>query len=175
MKDFNGNELPEIKFELIQIEQNYRSGISIFIPQRTLFIIGRNESDYLDKKIFFVNDFFPRFQVEKGENLDLIVNEYKSKIKQIKDKNIRKLGGKVHLLSIYTYKTGQVVDIRDSFSKTYDANITFTEVFKRKKLIRGYFFIPEYIFTMKSRFMKIRGLEYIFLRSKEINGGKLEF
>lgn len=173
MKDKNGNDLPEVRFELIQIEQNYRSGISVFIPRRTLFIIGRN--DKLEKKIFFVNDFFPRFQVEKGENMDLIVNEYKSKIKEIKDKNIRKLGGKIQLLSIYTYKTDDVVDIRDAFSITYDANITFTEVFKRKKLIRGYFYIPEYIFDMKSRDMKIRGINYIFIKSKEINGGKLEF
>lgn len=163
----------KIKFELIQVEKNYRSGITMFIRNRTLFIIGRTVDN--TKVIFFINDFYPRFFVEKDENIDYIIEEHKDKIKEIKDENFKNLGGKKELLTIYTYTTQSVVDLRDFFSKTYQANIRFTEVFKRDKLIKGFFYVPDYVFTLKTRNIKIRGRNYIMLKENEIDGGELIF
>ena len=47
--------IQKIKFELVQIEKNYKANKSIFVKDRTLFIIGRSEK--YGKKIFFVSDF----------------------------------------------------------------------------------------------------------------------
>jgi len=63
--------IKKIKFELIQMEKNYQTNKSIFVKDRTIFIIGRSKE--LGKKIFFVNDFYPRFKVEKGENIKYIL------------------------------------------------------------------------------------------------------
>jgi len=171
--------IKKIKFELIQMEKNYQTNKSIFVKDRTIFIIGRSKE--LGKKIFFVNDFYPRFKVEKGENIKYILQENKNKIKEIKSKKdgkeytFRNLGGKEELVIIYTYKTSDVVDIRDLFSKTYEANIKFTEVFKREKLIKNIFYVPEYVFEMKTRTFKIYGIEYIMIKENEIDGGELIF
>ena len=185
-----------IKFELVQIEKNYQTNKSIFIKNRTLFIIGRSEK--LGKKIFFVNDFFPRIKVEKDENIDYILEECKKHIKEIKDEGYRNLGGTKQLLTIYVYRTTDIYErkkaykydanlgksikteekdggIRNKFAKTYEANIKFTEVFKRNKLIKDVFYVPEYVFKMKTRTFNISGIEYIMLKEKEINGGKLIF
>jgi len=184
-----------VKFELIQIEKNYQSNKSIFIKNRTLFIIGRNKK--LGKKIFFVNDFFPRIKVEKEENIDYIVKECKEHIKEIKDEGYRNLGGTKELLTIYVYTTTDVYKrksvyifdpnlkktvkkevisgIRDKFAKTYEANIKFTEVFKRNKLIKDIFYVPEYVFEMKTRTFIIYGIEYIMIKETEIDGGELIF
>jgi len=188
-------EIKKIKFELIQIEKNYQAIRSIFIKNRTLFIIGRNEK--YGKKIFFVNDFYPRIKVEKEENIDYIVQECKKNIKEIKDEGYKNLGGTIELLTIYVYTTDDVYNkktvyrfdknlnktikktvisgIRDKFAKTYEANIKFTEVFKRKKLIKGFFYVPEYAFKMKTRTFNIGGIEYIMIKEKEIDGGELIF
>ncbi|KKM88182.1 hypothetical protein LCGC14_1261240, partial [marine sediment metagenome] len=96
-------KIKKAMFELIQIEKNYQTNKSIFVKNRTLFIVGR--SDKLGKKIFFVNDFFPRIKVEKDENIDYIVEECKEHIKEVKDEGYRNLGGTVELLTIYVYKT----------------------------------------------------------------------
>lgn len=168
-----------IEFELIQIEKNYQTAKSLFVKDRTLFIVGR--SDKVGKKIFFISDFFPRFFVEEEENIDLVLEEHKDKIKEIKTNkdgnefNYKNLGGKKNLVTIITHTTQNVVDIRDLFSKTYEANIKFTEVLKREKLIKGYFYVPDYIFKTKNRFYNINGIEYIMLFEKEITGGELKF
>jgi len=171
-------KIKKIKFELIQMEKNYQTNKSIFVKDRTIFIVGR--SNKLGKKIFFVNDFYPRFYVEKGENIDFIIEEHKDKIKEIKTKedgeeyNYKNLGGKEELITIYIYKTSDI-EIRDLFSKTYQANIKFTEVFKREKLIKDNFYVPEYVFEMKTRTFKIYGIEYIMIKENEIDGGELIF
>lgn len=165
--------MEKIKFELIQMEKNFKTDKSIFIKDRTIFIIGRNKK--LGKKIFFVNDFFPRFFVEKDENIDFIVEENKKHIKKVVSENYKKLGGDKELITIYTYRTQDVVDIRDLFAKTYEANIKFTEVFKRDNLIKGYFYIPEHIFKMKNRRYVINGIEYFMIKTNEIDGGELIF
>ena len=188
-------ELKKIEFELNQIEKNYQTNKSIFIKNRTLFIIGRNKK--LGKKIFFVNDFFPRIKVEKEENIDYIVKECKKHIKEVKDEGYRNLGGTKELLTIYVYKTTDVYErksvytfdpniqktvkkevisgIRDKFAKTYEANIKFTEVFKRNKLIKDKFYVPEYAFEMNTRTFNISGIEYIMIKETEIDGGELIF
>lgn len=191
----NIEKIKKVKFELIQIEKNYQTNKSIFIKNRTLFIVGRSEE--LGKKIFFVNDFFPRIKVEKDENIDYILEECKKHIKEIKDEGYRNLGGTKELLTIYVYTTADVYDkktitkfdanlgrsvkkvkisgIRDKFAKTYEANIKFTEVFKRAKLIKDNFYVPEYVFEMKTRTFNISGIEYIMIKEKEIDGGELIF
>ena len=191
----NMENIKKIEFELIQIEKNYQDNKSIFIKNRTLFIIGRSEK--YGKKIFFVNDFYPRIKVEKDENIDYIIEECKKHIKEIKDEGYRNLGGTKELLTIYVYTTADVYEkkteyrfdkelkktikktvisgIRDKFVKTYEANIKFTEVFKRDKLIKGFFYVPEYVFKMATRTFKIYGIEYIMLKEKEIDGGELIF
>lgn len=183
------------EFELIQIEKNYQTDKSIFIKNRTLFIIGRNKK--LGKKIFFVSDFFPRIKVEKTENIDYILEECKEEIKEIKDEGYKNLGGTEELLTVYVYTTDNIYEkkntytfdnkinrtvkkevisgIRDKFAKTYEANIKFTEVFKRNKLIKDKFYVPEYVFKMKIRMFIIHGIEYIMLKENEIDGGKLVF
>ena len=162
------------------MEKNYQKDKSIFIKNRTIFIIGRSET--YGKKIFFISDFFPRFLVEKEENIDYIISEYKDNIKEVKSKatdgnkyNYKNLGGEKELVTIFTYTTQDVVDVRGHFAKTYEANIKFTEVLKRKKLIKGYFYVPEYIMQTKTRFYNIYGVEYIMLFEKEIDGGELIF
>ena len=188
-------EIKKAKFELIQIEKNYQTNKSIFVKDRTLFIIGR--SDKLGKKIFFVNDFYPRIKVEKDENIEYIKEECKEHIKEIKNEGYKNLGGTKELLTIYVYKTTDVYEkktihrfdpdlkrtikkvvikgIRDKFAKTYEANIKFTEVFKRNKLIKDIFYVPEYVFEMETRTFKISGIEYIMIKEKEIDGGELIF
>ena len=187
--------LKEIKFELIQIEKNYQTNKSIFVKNRTLFVIGR--SDKYGKKIFFVSNFYPRLYIEKDENIDYIIKECKKNIKEIKDEGYRNLGGTIKLLTIYVYKTTDVYEkksvytfdkelgktikkvvqlgIRDKFAKTYEANIKFTEVFKRAKLIKNIFYVPEYVFKMITRTFKISGIEYVMIKENEIDGGKLIF
>jgi len=187
--------IQKIKFELVQIEKNYKANKSIFVKDRTLFIIGRSEK--YGKKIFFVSDFYPRIKVEKDENIDYIIQECKKHIKEVKDEGYKNLGGTIELLTIYVYKTTDVYErksvytfdkelgktikkvvmsgIRDKFAKTYEANIKFTEVFKRAKLIKHIFYVPEYVFEMKTRTFKISGIEYIMLKEKEIDGGELIF
>ena len=161
------------------MEKNYQRNKSIFVKDRTIFVVGRSEE--YGKKIFFITDFFPRFLVEKEENIDYIVDQHKDKIKEIKSKidgdeyNYKNLGGEKELILIFTYTTQDVVDVRDSFAKTYEANIKFTEVFKRKKLIKGYFYVPEYLLQTKTRYYNIFGVEYIMLLEKEIDGGELIF
>ena len=189
-------KIKKAMFELIQIEKNYQTNKSIFIKNRTLFVIGRNEK--YGKKIFFVNDFFPRIYVEKDENIDYILDECEKHIKEIKDEGYRNLGGTKELLTIYVYTTTDVYErkkaykydanlgrsvkteekhggIRNKFAKTYEGNIKFTEVFKRKKLIKGFFYVPEYVFQMNTRTFNISGIEYIMIKEKEINGGELIF
>lgn len=167
------------KFELIQMEKNYQTNKSIFIKDRTIFIVGRSEE--YGKKIFFVNDFFPRFLVEKEENIDFVLSQYKGKVKEIKtvedgeEYNYRNLGGEKELVCIYTYTTQDVVDLRDHFAKTYEANIKFTEVFKRKKLIKGFFYVPKYLLESKVKTYTISGIEYIMASEKEVEGGELKF
>jgi DNA polymerase elongation subunit (family B) len=119
--------------------------------------------------------------VEKEENINEIIKSYKNKIKEIKTSkddeiyNYRNLGGEKELITIYTYTTDNVPDIRDNFSKHYEANIKFTEVFKRDKLIKGYFYVPDWIFNSKERVYKIKGINYIMLFENEISGGELIF
>jgi len=169
----------KVEFELIQMEKNYQTNRSIFVKNRTIFIVGR--SDKYGKKIFFVNDFFPRFLVEKEENIDFVLSQHKKKVKEIKTKkdgdeyNYRNLGGEKELVCIYTHTTQDVVDLRDNFAKTYQANIKFTEVFKREKLIKGYFYVPEYLLESKIKTYNISGIEYIMASEKEITGGELKF
>lgn len=173
-------KIEKIKFELIQIEKNYKENVSLFVKNRTLFVIGRHQQR---KVIFFISDFFPRFFVEKEENIKHILenDEVSNKVKSIKSKkdgheyNYRNLGGKKELITIYTYRTSDVVDIRDNFAKTYEANIKFTEVLKREKGIKNVFYVPKYVFEMKTRRFKINGIKYILLKQTEIDGGKLEF
>ncbi|KKL75457.1 hypothetical protein LCGC14_2054740, partial [marine sediment metagenome] len=95
--------IQKIKFELVQIEKNYKANKSIFVKDRTLFIIGRSEK--YGKKIFFVSDFYPRIKVEKDENIDYIIQECKKHIKEVKDEGYKNLGGTIELLTIYVYKT----------------------------------------------------------------------
>lgn len=178
-------EQQKTKFELIQMEKNYQTNKSLFVRNRTIFVVGRNKK--YGKKIFFINDFYPRFLVEEEENIEFIVSQYNNqlqhsdKVKEIKreetdkEHNFRNLGGEKKLVCIYTYTTQDVVDIRDSFAKTYEANIKFTEVLKRAKLIKGYFYVPEYILETGKRFYHIDGVEYIMLFEKEIEGGDLIF
>lgn len=167
------------KFELIQAEKCTRKDKSIFIKDRTVFIIGRTKEGI--KKIFFVNDFFPRFFVEKEENIEEVIKSHKNKIKEVKTikddekYNYRNLGGEKELITIYTYTTDNVPDIRDFFSKHYEANIKFTEVFKRDKSIKGYFYVSDWIINSKERVYKIKGINYIMLFENEIHGGELIF
>ena len=172
-------EQQKTKFELVQMEKNYQTNKSLFIKNRTIFVVGRNEK--YGKKIFFINDFYPRFLVEEEENIEFVISQNKDKVKEVKkektdkEHDFRNLGGEKKLVCIYTYTTQNVVDIRDSFAKTYEANIKFTEVLKRAKLIKGYFYVPNYLLETKKRFYHINGVEYIMLFEKEIDGGKLEF
>lgn len=171
--------MEKVKLDLIQIEKNYRDSISLFVRNRTLFIVGRLDKN--TKKIFFVNDFFPRFYIEKEENLDFVLEQKKDIIRCVmtkedgKEFNYRNLKGDKELICIFTYTTSQVPELRDYFTKTYEANIKFTTVFRREKLIKEFFYVPKWLLEQETRFYKIRGIDYIMTKEKEITGGKLSF
>jgi hypothetical protein len=173
-------QYPQIEFELIQIEKNYGGEHTLFVRNRTLFVVGRNKKTK-EKRIFFINDFYPRFYVQKQENMDFVLEQNKDVIKDVKSKedgeeyNYFDSKLKNELLTIYLYDTSKVQDLREYFSQTYEANIKFTDVFRREKLIKENFFVYEYVLKMEERHYKINGIDYIMTKEKELDGGDLIF
>lgn len=164
-----------MEFDLIQIEQEYYTNSTIFIPFRTLYVIGRSLEIPTLKLIFFINDFYPRFFVEKNENIDMIHENHKDKIYEIDYDCNHKSLLKKDLVAIYTYRTDYVKTLRELFSKTYQANIRFTEVFKREKLIKGYFEVSNNIVNNKARNINLKGVKYKYLKESEIRGTRYGF
>jgi len=156
-------------FDLIQIEKCFRDGVDLFIPHRTLFVIGRDLESKI-KYIFFINDFYPRFYVLK-EDLDYIKKRFSDRIKKVKDQNFMTLElNKRKLFSVYTYTTEDVKEIRKEIPESYEGDIKFTTVFKVERGIKSHFEVSKNIVNLVSRLHTIKNIKYNNLSYKEIIG-----